>query len=631
MTNIRESFDINIDELEESNEVAVQPSRAKIQLKQHQLTLLARCIAFEKNNIRMDSVPSLSHLQTWQPEDYIRTRIGIIGDKAGSGKSYVVLSLLLENDNIQDDRILRTYGCNRVIMCTRDVTKQSPASMLVIPHNMCAQWDGYIKAFMPSDFKYYMVNNSKSTHALHEINIDDYGLFVVTCTCYNRVAQILWSKSRKFKRLIFDEIDNANLPSCMQIDASFTWFVTASFGNLLHPRGHSGWDYSMNKYVWHATGLKNSGFVKNIFIDLYNQVARDYVKVLVIKNSDAYVMRSIEIPPSVSNFVLCRTPATIHLLHGVVDNGIIESLNAGDITSALAQVSSNNKNTEENIVAAILDKFQRSAHSLESRIAFATTAPADTYESDVERETEIARLRKRMSDVAHRMASIKERICKSDMCCICYDDIEHKTITQCCSNSYCFKCISLWLARARNSVCPLCKTSITSKDLMVVHDHQHEDDVGGGGTPSNTLSDINDKNKNLEFILKNRMAEEASHVQNRCAKFLIFASYENTFSTIVSVLDKVGISYAFLKGNHDVVKNIVKRYKEGQLDVLLVNTRNYGSGLNLENTSDIIMFHKFDNEIEKQVIGRANRMGRTTPLKVWYLLYENEMHRATAL
>jgi SNF2 family DNA or RNA helicase len=37
------------------------------------------------------------------------------------------------------------------------------------------------------------------------------------------------------------------------------------------------------------------------------------------------------------------------------------------------------------------------------------------------------------------------------------------------------------------------------------------------------------------------------------------------------------------------------------------------------------MFHKFDTQLEQQVIGRAYRMGRELPLNVYYLLHENEI------
>jgi SNF2 family DNA or RNA helicase len=195
----------------------------------------------------------------------------------------------------------------------------------------------------------------------------------------------------------------------------------------------------------------------------------------------------------------------------------------------------------------------------------------------------------------------------------------------------------MWLVRSDK--CPLCKHPIVSRDLFVVEEPpagalsmpEPDASANAGATSGSSasqsqgqlqgLSDRYDKARNLEIILRRRTP---------ASKFLIFASYENSFVHIVQVLERLGMSYSYLKGNHDVVRNIVERYRSGAVRVLLVNARNYGSGLNLENTTDIVMFHKFDSEIEKQVVGRANRMGRTGPLNVYYLLYENEMQRAAA-
>ena len=49
--------------------------------------------------------------------------------------------------------------------------------------------------------------------------------------------------------------------------------------------------------------------------------------------------------------------------------------------------------------------------------------------------------------------------------------------------------------------------------------------------------------------------------------------------------------------------------------------------MNLEMTTDIIIFHKMNDELEKQVIGRGQRLGRTSQLNVHYLCYENEMKK----
>ena len=46
--------------------------------------------------------------------------------------------------------------------------------------------------------------------------------------------------------------------------------------------------------------------------------------------------------------------------------------------------------------------------------------------------------------------------------------------------------------------------------------------------------------------------------------------------------------------------------------------------MNFENSSDILFVHKMDKNMEKQVIGRAQRMGRKSVLNIIYLEYENE-------
>lgn len=622
------TYDIAIDELDESDEVAPQPSRSKIPLKKHQLTLLARCIAYERENISLCSIRCLQRLQDWQPDDYMRTRIGIMGDRPGSGKSFVILSLMLQDDEAagqtSGQNFVKSYGCNKVVLSLRDAVRPKKTNLLVIPHNMCAQWDWYVKSFIDlTAFKHLMIKDARALHGLIDVDVEGYDLIITTSTCYNRVCDITTAKSIKFRRVIFDEVDSMSLPSCMAVDASFTWFVTASFGNLLYPRGYSGWDNHMNKYVWRADGLRNSGYVKNLFMDLYNNVSIDFVKILVVKNKDEFVVSSINLPPTVRHHVVCRTPTSINLLHGVVDHNIIESLNAGDVTTALQHVASSNKGTEENIVRVILDKLSRQRDSLETRLRLVADAPQETFESDAERAGEIARLQRRLDEVTSKMASIRTRIVESDTCCICFDTITHKTVTPCCSNSYCFRCINLWLARS--SMCPLCKVRLVSSDLMVIQSAADLSSDVAREASDDEPSENYTKVKNLEIVLKKRMAD-----LRQPAKILIFASFDNSFSQIVAVLDRLRIAHAYLKGNNEVIKNIVSNYKTGSLSVLLVNTRNYGSGLNLENTTDIIMFHKFDTEIEKQVIGRASRMGRTSPLHVWYLLHENEMTRASS-
>ena len=78
-------------------------------------------------------------------------------------------------------------------------------------------------------------------------------------------------------------------------------------------------------------------------------------------------------------------------------------------------------------------------------------------------------------------------------------------------------------------------------------------------------------------------------------------------------------------GSSKRIEYIIKTYEEtASLNVLLLNANYCGSGLNLVNTDHIIMFHKMNHDMEKQIIGRANRLGRKKHLCVWKLLYNHE-------
>jgi SNF2 family DNA or RNA helicase len=169
------------------------------------------------------------------------------------------------------------------------------------------------------------------------------------------------------------------------------------------------------------------------------------------------------------------------------------------------------------------------------------------------------------------------------------------------------------------AICPYCKARLTTNDLLILSDTKPENaaeeiktytQIGG----IMDFSTSHSKLQNLEVLLEAK----------RGGKILIFSCSDTSFAKLTPILERKRIKYEYLKGNGSHVNNVMEKYKTGDINVLLVNVRYYGSGFNMENTTDVIMFHKFDTEIEKQVVGRAQRFGRTSELNVWYLMYENE-------
>jgi len=107
-------------------------------------------------------------------------------------------------------------------------------------------------------------------------------------------------------------------------------------------------------------------------------------------------------------------------------------------------------------------------------------------------------------------------------------------------------------------------------------------------------------------------------------KFLIFSRYDNPFETLEASIQKEGITVCQLKGTKNTITSRIKKFSEGKLKVLLLNNQYSGSGLNIVATTHIILWHAMTMEEEKQIIGRALRMGRTENVTVIKLLNQGE-------
>ena len=605
---VNSDFNIDVDELSEEHPRAEQPN-CKITLRSHQLTLLKRCLDYENNDQYLSTFSAIrDHVN---PQDNFKTNMGVIADRVGSGKSFVILSIIGSNDiTNRDTTIVKSTGINNFTVYIKDTRRTIKTNIIVIPHNLSSQWEGYIKMF-GTIASYKIINKQKLFDAFKsdEGKLEDYDLVVVTSTFFNKVAKLYADKNVRLQRIIFDEVDNLNIPSCSSIQAGFIWFVTASYGNVLHPRGYTKFDSSVQRYIFCANGVRNSGFIKNIFLDLSSNLPKELVKVLIVKNKESYVESSLQLPEVRHHIIKCKTPYTISILNGLVDKNVIESLNAGDMQTALSHINSNNKGSEENIISTLIEKFTKQMTNLQLRLNMTLEY---VYDDDREREHEHSILVKRMDDLRAKVTQIKERVHDSNNCIICYDSIETKTITKCCQNSFCFKCIHMWINK--KSMCPICKSHLVGDMLYTVY---KEDNCAqcSSKISDDEMNECFDKVKNIEILLKNK----------KNAKVLIFSNFDTTFQKIIPVLNTLNMKYEFIKGNGDQIRAIVNRYKSDAVNVLLVNSRNYGTGMNLENTTDVIMLHKFDIQLETQIIGRAQRFGRVDPLNVYYMLHENEV------
>lgn len=109
------------------------------------------------------------------------------------------------------------------------------------------------------------------------------------------------------------------------------------------------------------------------------------------------------------------------------------------------------------------------------------------------------------------------------------------------------------------------------------------------------------------------------------SKWLIFNDNGNVLVKYQELLLKNEIKAVMLDGgNQKLIEKTLKDYKEGDVQVLLLNSMIEGAGMNLENTTHLLFMHKTEEKFIGQVMGRAQRFGRTAPLNVTLLFNKHE-------
>ncbi len=108
-------------------------------------------------------------------------------------------------------------------------------------------------------------------------------------------------------------------------------------------------------------------------------------------------------------------------------------------------------------------------------------------------------------------------------------------------------------------------------------------------------------------------------------KIMIFSDFSSIFKKITPLCDALNIKYVQLDGgNIRSIENAVKAYKFEDTQILFCDSTLFGCGMNFENTTHVIFTHTPNPEMQSQIIGRAQRIGRESILQVYQLHYPNE-------
>ena len=497
-------------------------------------------------------------------KDWVKEfKIGINADPTGYGKTLSTIGLLVR-DNMEWDTdmpyIENILEMNTNLIKTNTINRYEKiiCNLILVSPSIIHQWE---KELSYSNLNIICINTKKKLENLELENLD---VVLITPSLYNYLIQ-MYSKYA-WKRFIFDEPANIRVPNMKKVQAGFYWFITAT------PFG-----------IWQKHYKCSNSFIKNIIGEDFFQFKKEFSD-LIVKNDIEFINKSFSIPKTLKFKYECFQPI-LKLVNDFVTPSVKRMLEANDIEgviSLLGGVKTDNifELLKSNKIKDIKQlKIRKELHILKNQ----NTLIQKCDKQIIKLENEVVELDKRFSNF------------KDHNCSICLNKIVNPVLESNCNNIFCSSCLLTWLSK--HTSCPICRKTINVQKLIYMTQNQDKNPI-----PTKE-----------ETILK--LLQE-----NPDNKFLIFSDYNASFNSINKILKNNKIDFVQLKGNTVTRAKNIKMYKEGKLRVIFLNSKYDGSGINLQETTDIIFYHQMSKRNETQIIGRAQRIGRKNTLKLHYLI-----------
>jgi len=602
---------------------AGQPAAIKIGMRGHQ-----RAILQSMNDLE----GKLSAGYTINGES-LYSRFAILGDSVGVGKSLMVLGHIAINkgtEPLTKYKSLNPYSNRNVFsLITNEFTDISnSAALLVVPHILFHQWEDYIATqttLKPLLVKSMRTLGSKNFHK----NVTEADLVLVSNTLLGKFLQET-EKTIWFSRVYIDEADTIHIPSTQPFPRStFVWFVTATWQNLIFENERTWYSHAnieriaasadfltydpsfqaqiVNSLVGMRGLFMRYACRSGTYLKEFVRIHHPYRTHLVLRCRDEFIAESISLPPLFTSIIHCQPSLAQRIVASAITSQVQNLLNAGDIQSALTSLGVAS-DSPMNLIQAVTENRITELKRLKRLYDFKS---AEEYSTPQAKEQALMNLKGKIVSLEEQIQAIKSRIenYKKEICAICYDEPPQQALlTPCCSRVFCAACILTSLSKIVG--CPLCRTLIEPSKLISFEEkplNKKKATVIEKGPP-----------KKIDALM-NLIVDHPND------KFLVFSRYENPFQLMQERLLEKKISVQTVKGSKDVVNNLLTRFDEGDVRVLLLNAAHAGSGLNITAATYVVLWHAMTVEEEKQILGRAYRMGRSKPLNFVKLVHPEEV------
>jgi SNF2 family DNA or RNA helicase len=556
---------------ENSKRMNLNNNPFKIHLKPHQEALLYKVLDIDEK-MSNSNIP-----------------YGVMSDKPGSGKTYVVLALIYFAI-----KYLNSKGAN----------------IIVVPHNIYTQWVTSIKKFLGDKLTFKLLLEYSDINLLYTTPdmLYQYDIILTTSLYYDTFASTVKSMNLNVRRVFFDEVDTIKNLLAHAMPCGMTWFISASIKRVFDQKTNTA---TLGSYKLHLNQLLNNEcYCSSDFID-----------------------KNIILPKPNTEYFKCKDFYLDNILSKILEREQLTYINGHDYSNIRVLCGNatikETRDIVENLYSnsmKILNDLLDQIKEIEKKLKYVYTQDEKTKYLDAKEKLTNQKIF--YETITNRIKSLS---INHSLCIKCFKKLKSKeNINQHtykldfyemdCNTFICYQCYTKEINSELSINENIDIKKIKIKCLNCKNTHLIEN------LKYHTEEYIFNKNEfELENMNKVKILEKILEICGN--KIIVYSQFRGVSNHIKSMISYNDIKYLQLDGgNIKDLDDILDKFRnDPKIKILIIDDTSFGVGLNIEYATDIIFFNYIEPNVKEQLIGRAQRLGRTCKLNIWELLYSNEL------
>ena len=529
---------------------------------------------------------------------------GILCDEVGLGKTFSMLSLIIEGQNKTQDK----------------------TSLIFCPNRLCKQWIEEIEKTYNLNYK--LITSISQFKKLNIDNIKTYDILIFSYNfitnknykqyCLDNTESLTLLHNYKWNRIILDEghefLNNSSRVKIVEtrtelykLNSNFKWICSGTpFGNLK----------DLKEVLNYVCNIECVSYYRHIFNMLLNMIFR--------RNTKDSVKEQVCIPPINIDTEFLNMSSLERLIYdSALDNKDkkIELCNHIMVSEEHLNILGNEPLTLEEIKEKMtlhyknkIDRYEKRINNLELEIS--------SNNSTQDLMDKLQNYKNNLNDYKAKyniFTQLEEKINADDTCPICLEELKDLTtsITP-CGHIFCSGCLikSNNTNHMSKNKCPMCRFNYRVEEIKSIK-------------PSNINTNKNEPQIGTKI---ERLLDYINTIinKNNKEKIIVFSQWDNMLKLVSKFLYTHNVNNIILNGSIHTISSKIRNFKlDDSLNVVLMSSDKSPSGLTLTEATHIILLDSLNTSkenamiIENQAIGRAHRIGQRKTVNVKRFIMRN--------